>query len=46
VVSGVTLLITPQTEMRDMISIGDLVEVRAITAANGTLIAVRLELSD
>jgi hypothetical protein len=46
VVSGVTLLITPQTEIRDTISVGDLVEVRAITATNGSLIAVRLELAD
>ena len=45
VVSGVTLLVTPQTDIRDMISVGDLVEVRAITAANGALIAVRLRLS-
>lgn len=43
-VSGLTLIITPQTEMDSSIAAGDSIEVRAVSSANGRLIAVRLRL--
>ncbi len=46
VVDGQTILITPETEIRDTIVAGDLVEVRALRSFDGTLTATRIELAD
>jgi uncharacterized membrane protein YgcG len=46
VIDGKSIAITTQTEIRDVIQIGDLVDVRAIPAADGSMQALRLELAD
>ncbi len=45
-ISGRVLQVTPQTDMRGLIRIGDRVEVRAVQAPDGSLIALRLELEE
>lgn len=45
-VSGRMLQITPQTEFRGIIQIGDMVEVRALQNPDGSLNALRLELEE
>lgn len=45
-ISGMMLIISPQTEIRDVLEVGDLVDVRATTAPDGSLLATRLELPE
>lgn len=44
-VSGQTLLVNAQTDLESSVSVGDLVEVRAVRGADGRLVAVRLRKS-
>jgi hypothetical protein len=46
IVDGKTFVITSQTDIRDFILVGDLVEVRGIANADGTYTATRIELAE
>ncbi len=45
-IGGKQVVITPQTEIKDNINVGDLVEVRALLQPDGSLVAARIELAD
>ncbi|HET7009765.1 MAG TPA: DUF5666 domain-containing protein [Anaerolineales bacterium] len=46
VVGGLTFVITPETEVKDVIALGDFVKVEAIVGADGSLTALEIELDD
>ncbi len=45
-VSGLAFLVTPDTEIKDTIAVGDFVEIHAILSVDGALTALRIELAD
>jgi hypothetical protein len=44
-VSGMAFLVTPDTEIKDTITVGDFVEIHAVLSVDGLLTAVSIELS-
>jgi len=45
-VGGLTFLITPSTEIKDIIVVGDFVKIEASVATDGTMTALEIELDD
>ena len=45
-VGGLTFLVTPSTEIKDAIALGDFVKIEALVGADGSLTALEIELED